>query len=684
MTGERVAFGGSMGYTIDIDTGGTFTDGIVVRGQDLRTVKVPTTPHDLTVCFSECIAACAAAFEVPVEALLGETEIVRFCNTIGTNTIIQRDGAKIGLIVTAGAESLAPTEQDSARASLVAPDLVCGLDEIMSAAGLPVRMPTPAAVLAAAQALIDRGARALVVALSNSERNPAHERSVREIIKSEYPRDYLGSVPVFLASDVSTRSGYAARVNTAVINAYIHAKLARLLYKAGEELRQREYRGVLFIGHNNGAAARVAKTRAINTYNSGPTAGLLGARAVGQLYGFQSVISTDMGGTSFDIGVVREGRADLTLDPDVEGFRCNLPMMSIRALGAGGGSIAAVIDGVVKVGPNSAGAMPGPACFDRGGTLPTVTDANLVLGLLDPEYFLGGTQHLDAARARRAIEQHIARPLGLDIEQAALAIKTEVDRMMGEGVAEAARGLDRKQLPIVAYGGAGPLHACAIANISGIERTVLTPYSAVFSAFSSSLMDVGHLYYRRVDLPLDASLDPASLTAAEQSMRREAERDMRGEGLAAKSLAYELHLLIGTEGDTREVLLHAPPGIHMDRQAWHQLIKQARAELARTGVAGEPILNSIGLFVSAPTPHIDLRGRRANAAGNDKPRGMRRVFTASGWREVRVFARQALAAGAVITGPALIDSLQTTIWVEAGWRFELDGYDNAIIARAAS
>ncbi|HEY0938909.1 MAG TPA: hydantoinase/oxoprolinase family protein [Steroidobacter sp.] len=675
-----------MGFTIDIDTGGTFTDGIVVRGQDVRTVKVPTTPHDLTVCFSECISACAEAFDISVEAMLGDTEIVRFCNTIGTNTIIQRDGSKLGLIVTAGAESLAPTQRGDAPAPLVAADLVCGLDEKMSATGVPERSPTAVAVLTAAQSLIDRGARALVVALANSERNPVHERQVREIIKSEYPRDYLGSVPVFLASDVSTRSGYAERVNTAVINAYIHGKLARLLYKAGEDLRQREYRGVLFIGHNNGAAARVAKTRAINTYNSGPTAGLLGARAVGRLYGFPNVISTDMGGTSFDIGVVRDGRADLALEADVEGFPCNLPMMSIRALGAGGGSIASVVNGALKVGPNSAGAMPGPACFDRGGTLPTVTDANVVLGLLDPEYFLGGHQHLDVSRARAAIEQHIARPLGMEIEQAALAIKAEVDRMMGEGVAEAAADLDKRQLAIVAYGGAGPLHACSIARIAGIQRTVLTPFSAVFSAFSSSLMDVGHLYYRRLDVPLDGSFDPAPLAAAEQAMRREAERDMRGEGLAAKSLAYELHLLIGGSGDRegREVLLHAQPGAYADRQAWASLIDQSRAELARMGVRGEPTLNSIGLFVSAPTPHIDLSARRASAGEGARPSGTRRVFSADGWHDVPVFPRASLSAGTVIAGPALIDSVQTTIWLEAGWRIEVDQYDNATIAKAAS
>ncbi|QIB66060.1 hydantoinase/oxoprolinase family protein [Kineobactrum salinum] len=379
-----------MGYTIDIDTGGTFTDGFFVGNGDVRTVKVPTTPHDLTVCFLDCIAAGASAFGVATEEILSTTDIIRFSNTIGTNTIIQRDGTKVGLIVSGGMESLAPTRDEESKAPLVAADMVLALDEETTADGSVIREPEEQAILQAAQTLIDRGARCLVVAFGNSEHNPVNEHAVRRIIKREYPRDYLGSVSVFLASDISARSGLQQRLNSAVLNAYIHAKLARLLYKAGEDLRQRQYRNTLFIGHNNGAVARVAKTRAINTYNSGPAAGLLGAREIGALYGADQLISTDMGGTSFDIGYVSNGQASYALEPDVEGFACNLPMMSIMALGTGGGSIAHLNNGELGVGPQSAGALPGPACFDLGGTQPTVTDANLVLGLLDPDYFLGG------------------------------------------------------------------------------------------------------------------------------------------------------------------------------------------------------------------------------------------------------------------------------------------------------
>ena len=546
--------GRNMGYTIDIDTGGTFTDGFVARGGEVRTVKVPTTPHDLTVCFLACIEAGAAAFGRRLEDFLCETDIIRFSNTIGTNSIIQRDGSKIGLIVSPGAAALAPTVDAEGKRPLVAADMVLEVDESVAADGTLERAVGDTELLGAAQALFDRGARGIVIAFRHSEHNPANERAARASVKREYPRDYLGSVSVFLASDISPRSGLVQRMNGAVLNAYIHAKLARLLFKAGEDLRQRGYRGTLFIGHNNGAVARVAKTRAINTYNSGPAAGLLGAREIGARYGIGNLISTDMGGTSFDIGYVRDGAASYALEPDVEGFPANLPMMSIVALGAGGGSIARISDGMLAVGPQSAGALPGPACFDLGGIEPTVTDANLVLGLLDPAFFLGGTMKLDAAKAREAIERVVATPLGISVEEAAARIKATIDRSMGEAVARVARQLpDGAEPVIVAYGGAGGIHAADV-RFAGIRRTIMTPFSSVASAYSSSLLDAGHLYYRRIDQVFAPALRQG-VAAALAAMWGEARRDMRGEGFADATLAAELQLFVAARPGGAEVMV---------------------------------------------------------------------------------------------------------------------------------
>lgn len=671
-----------MGYTIDIDTGGTFTDCFLHKDGQLRTVKVTTTPHDLTVCFLEAIKAGAAAFGVSTGDMLYETDIIRFSNTIGTNTIIQRDGSKIGLLVTAGQEHLAPTVDVEGRSSLVAADMVAGVGEQTSEAGVALSMPEPDVVLAAAQDLIDRGARALVVAFANSECNPANERRVRDIIKNEYPRDYLGSVPVFLASDISTRSGPRERINAAVLNGYIHAKLARLLYQAGEDLRRNHYQNNLFISHNNGGVARVAKTRAINTYNSGPAAGLLGAQKIAQLYGVNDLITTDMGGTSFDIGYVTGGQPALTLEPDIEGFKCNLPMVRISAFGAAGGSIARVSAGEIKVGPQSAGAVPGPACFNLGGTEPTLTDANLVLGILDPDYFLGGGMRLDYDKAQAVISEKIARPLDITAEQAACFIRARVEESMGREVA----GIKAKFPPrtdplLIAYGGAGALHACAIAAVAGIRRIVITPFSAVASAFSSSLMDAGHQYYRRLNSTLENTETQSQLLDAVASMQREAQRDMRGEGFSAVERTTEIQIFLCHPAGGGEVILRMTPEA-IDRPDTMQAIAaQAGSQPGiKHGNKGNFVLTTAGLFTSTPISHYQIAQQARTRRNIDHAgKGTRPVCLVPerGYEDIRIYARERLEYGHDLTGPALIEAEQTTILVPDGWRLEIDEYNHA-------
>jgi N-methylhydantoinase A len=669
-----------MGYTIDIDTGGTFTDGFFVRDGRVETVKVPTTPHDLTVCFLECVKAGALRFGVSVEDMLYETEIIRFSNTIGTNTIIQRDGSKVGLLVTLGREGLAPTGGDG-KAPLVYSDMVVGIKEAVSNRGEVLQEPDEAEVMGAAQLLIDRGARCLVVAFAHSEFNPANERMVRRVVKREYSRDFLGSVPVFLSSDISRRSGERERINAAVLNAYIHAKLVRLLYKAGEELRQRLYQRSLFIVHNNGAVARVAKTRAINTYNSGPAAGLLGARLIGRLYGVEDLISADMGGTSFDLGYVKGGQASYTVKPDVEGFPVNVPMLAIRAIGAGGGSIASVKEGVLSVGPQSAGALPGPVCFDLGGVEPTVTDADVVLGILDPDYFLGGSFKLNRSKAVSAIEEKVAKPLGVSVEEAALAIKSKVDENMGREIVKFREeaGTDGEPL-LVVCGGAGPAHCCHIARIAGLKKIVITPFSAVFSAFSSSSMDVGHLYYRRVDIPFDGTVDLGVLAEPVASMRGEAERDMRGEGFSLEEVSFGLELFVRGKDAENEVKIGAEVDFFRDKAKAGEVMDQARSTLG----SSDAILSTVGLWAQAPMPHYEIKSMPPAEWGIDAARkGSRRMYLDSGGaQEVPVYERSKLMNGHQLKGPAVVESEQTTLLIPLGWRFRVDEYDNAIIEEA--
>jgi len=674
--------------TIDIDTGGTYTDCFVYRDGDVRTVKVATTPHDLTICFLEGIKAGASAFQMAPEDLLYGTDVIRFSNTIGTNTIIQRDGAKIGLLVSAGREHLAPTDSLSDQRPLVAQDMVIGLQEETDAMGSVNIEPGSEAILYAAQTLIDRGARCLVVAFENSDRNTSNERRVREVIKQEYPRDYLGSVPVYLASDVTPRSGLAERLNTAVLNAYIHGKLARLLYKAGEDLRRLHYRNLLFIGHNNGTVARVAKTRAINTYNSGPAAGLLGAREIGRLYDAEHLITTDMGGTSFDIGYISDGRPGYSLAPEVEGFRCNLPMMEIRAFGAGGGSIARVINGELTVGPQSAGAVPGPACFNLGGTESTLTDANVVLGILDADYFLGGSKLLDRDRARASIQARIAEPLGLDVEEAAALIRRTVETAMGREVAAVKSALPESAQPlIIAYGGAGAIHACDIAQAAAVRRVVITPFSAVSSAFGSSLLDAGHIYYRQLDLLIDDAGIGERLGAAVSEMRREAERDMRGEGFAEAAAAFELQLFVRLDAGDREVML-AVNGNDIDGATVLARLATVAGERLSSPGKSKPShfeLTTVALVARVQIPHFAIAVQAdAAAKEDDAMKGSRPVYLdgATGFEEVPVYAREPLGPGHMLRGPALVESDQTTLLVPHEWNMRIDHYNCAVLEQA--
>jgi N-methylhydantoinase A/acetophenone carboxylase len=565
----------------------------------------------------------------------------------------------------------------------VLPDMVLGVSEETGPTGEVQKAPDAKKLMAQAQTLIDRGARCLVAAFANSDQNPENERAARSIIKSEYPRDFLGSVPVFLSSDISRRSGEAERINAAVINAYIHGKLVSLLYKAGEKLRKNLYQKSLFIVHNNNAVARVAKTRAINTYNSGPAAGLMGARLTGGLYGAENVISADMGGTSFDVSFVRNQRPSYTLRPDVEGFRVNVPMISIRAVGAGGGSIASVRDGELRVGPQSAGALPGPVCFDLGGTEPTVTDADLVLGVLAPDYFLGGSMKLNEEAAREAIEKKIAQPLGIGVEEAALAIKGKIDEAMGRELDRMNQEVEGDPL-VVVYGGAGPAHCCHAARAAGLGKIVVTPFSAVFSAFSSSSMDVGHVYYDRLDLPLDKDTDFGPLAEGLQKLEQEAARDMRGEGYGAEEVRHSLELFVQEKAGDREVRLEVPYDFFKTTESLGQTLDRARSMMSDNGTPykGNMTLSLISLVAQAPVTHYTVTEVPKSETGADcAQKGSRRVFldASKGGQDIPVYDRALLLHGHRIDGPAIVESDQTTVLVPQGWTLSVDVYNNAVL-----
>jgi N-methylhydantoinase A/acetophenone carboxylase len=407
--------GNGWGATVSIDTGGTFTDGYFTRGDQSARVKVDTTPHDVTEGMARCVAEGAAALGYPgVQALLLDTDAFRFSSTIGTNSIIQRSGPRVGLMVSAGAgESLYGDGPSPLYDVFLRPDLVMEIADPHDTAE----------VKGAVRRLLVGGARVLVASLAGSENDPGGEQAIKKTVYGEYPRHYLGAVACLVASDVTPRPGAARRTATAVIDAYLYPDMVKALYKADEDLRAQGYPHPLLIVHASGSVARVAKTRAIETYSSGPVGGVYGSARLAHHHKLRAVVTMDIGGTSTDVSLIDDAQVPSQIRPEVAGIDVHTPRVRVDAVGGGGGSIArwaapgaggvprgpgagGVPRGVGRftVGPDSVGAVPGPACYGLGGTQATVTDAEVVLGHLDPAWFLGGRRRLDPDRARMAIE----------------------------------------------------------------------------------------------------------------------------------------------------------------------------------------------------------------------------------------------------------------------------------------
>ncbi len=600
-----------MTITLDIDTGGTFTDGFVVADGEPHSVKVLTTPHDLAVCFQEVVEAAADALGVGVGEMLARTDAVRYATTVGTNTVIQRSGPRLGLLT-----------NDGFDAAAAGPLIDDGMISAVPPAGdNGDRAGSARATVEAIRGLLDDSARGLVCSISVDAGGLAAERRVDETFREHYPRQCLDAVPLLLAGELTGDRDAPRRAATALFNAYVHPSVADYLYRAEDYLRDQGYRKPLLVVHNDGGCARVARTVAAKTYNSGPMAGMLGAASVAGTFGLETLVTLDMGGTSLDVSVIRDGELPMVDRGEVEGVELSFQLPDLRALGAGGGSIASVESGELRVGPRSAGAKPGPACFGFGGVEPTVTDADVVLGILRPEAFLGGAMSIDAEAAHKAIAG-LAEQLVCEPGEAAERIRASVHREMGDELAGELerRGVDPSGVTILAFGGNGATHATGIAEAAGIRSVLTFPFSPVFSAFGASTADVRHIY----EAPAEA--------ADEGSMRARAIRDMRGEGFGEGEVTIELNTMAGPDGE------------------------------------------AVVLEASRPMPHLELPEQDATAY---EPEPVARIdvrWPGSGVSETEVHDRTQLRPGATVRGPALVEAGETTAAVPPSWTLRVDGY----------
>jgi N-methylhydantoinase A/acetophenone carboxylase len=575
---------------------------------------------------------------------------------------------------------------------LIARDMVVGVSERVDSFGKVIRPLREAEVFDALQQLVDRGVQGIIVSLLWSSANPAHERAIREIIRDEYPEEYLGNIPVLLSSDIVTKWREYTRTSTSMLTGFLHTELTNQLLGIGDRLRDLGYKKPLQMVQNTGGVAKLTRTRVVDTYQSGPVAGIMGAAARARSLGLENVVCTDMGGTSFDLGVIVKGRPKFySMRPVIDRWAVDMPLLEVKSIGAGGGSIAWIntaFGNRLEVGPQSAGSMPGPACYGMGGNKPTVTDADVVLGYIDPNNFLAGRMKLEAGRAHDAIRRHLAKPTGISVEQAAFAIKRVVDARMGVEIFREVvlKGYDPREFTLFAYGGGGPTHCCGYAEALGVRRILLFAESSVFCAYGSSTLDVTHVYERARPMglydPMSGSYlqDTNAFNETVESLEADLRGDMLAEGLdrSQMRLSLELELRYGSSPVTQRITCKE---LRLrDQESSRDLYQEFREHL---------MLLSVGIDLPEAPVRIEtfsLRGSvpcaSSPAAPQDEGEIRRRqpppivhrdaIWDASLSRlSTPIYAIGGLEAGDVITGPAIGEARDTTYVIPPGWELSV-------------
>lgn len=659
-------------YSVDIDVGGTLTDGLFSDGHRTVCTKVDSTPHDLTVCLFDCLSQGGAQLGFPdLESFLEKVELLRWSTTITSNVLAELRGPKLGLLVSCGHEKdLYSTQQPNPVLNrLVDEKNVIGIDG----------MHGPA-VLKAVRSLLESGVRRICISLKGALQNPEPEERLKRIIDEQYPDHYLGSVPVLTGSDVCRNGDDATRTYYAVINAYLHSALAATLFKAEDELRYTQgYTRAFLISHINGGVAGVSKTRAIDTLESGPVLGIYGAAYLARIYGLKRVLALDVGGTTAKLGVIRDGEPVHTQQSDLFGIPVRVSLPYLRSIALGGGSIVTLHGDRVRLGPESMGSFPGPACYALGGDKATLTDAFVASGLIDPAYFLGGTKALSLDAAREAVDSQVARPRATSVEDACGAIISGAYDLVADMIAKASRelGEDLSDYVLFAYGGNGGLFASGVAQRAGIRAAYLFDLGPVFSAFGSSVSDICHVYERSFRLPLREGTDPGSLNLLLEEMRNQGFRDLLGEGIAPEGAECAVELEISGKNG-------APQSVKSS-----QLCFKSLAELRRLVTpplpSGDGTVNLVRMRVkkAIATPAL-VKKETATADPGEAYLGTRTVAHGGSRQEANLYRWESLRPGNVLQGCSILQSANSTYLALSGWNLEIDHYGNALMTRGLS
>jgi N-methylhydantoinase A len=689
-------------YRLGVDVGGTHTDLVLLDTEsgELLVEKVASTPKNPAHGVLDGIAKYIRNGVPPAE--IG---FFAHGTTITTNALLEMRGAKVGLLITKGYRAVQEVQNQARDGNLfdyfyskpvpIAPQsLTREIPERCDCAGNVLLAMDEDAVRQAARELKAAGVESIAVCYLFSFMNPVHERQTRALIQEEYP-----DVHVSLSSEVLPRIREWPRLSTTLVNAYLEPVMVRYvgdlnagLDAAGLMTRQR------FLMQSNGGvmpfSAAIAGSRTVHTLFSGPAAGAQASAYLASEDARRGLVTLDMGGTSADIAFIEGGAPLEATEAVIARRQVGVPALDMTTISAGGGSIAWIDPGgFLNVGPHSAGANPGPACYGRGGAQPTVTDADLVCGYLNADYYLGGAQRLDIAASRAALEAHIAGPLRMEVMEAAAGIQRIVDMRMADEVRvfAAKRGVDLSSFTLLPFGGAGAVHAAAVAAELGMRRILVPPRPGAFSALGLLCTDVVHDYIRSELRPLvEVSADHADEIF--RQLERTARDELDAEGMDPGGVSFERELDLRYAGQGYE--LRTPlDGLFAERLtpatlvAAREKFDERHAQIHGHAAKERPlevVSYRLRLRVRVPKyePRAAMRTQFSSCAG-EAMKGKRAISFYGTVTQATLYERDRLAVGAVVDGPAIIEQFDATTVIPPGWHGQVDGYRNLILQREA-
>jgi N-methylhydantoinase A len=690
-----------MPYLVGIDIGGTFTDcAIVDRAGRLLTTKVPSTPQDFSRGMMDALGAGAQALGLTLDGFCRDIDFLSHGTTVGTNTIIQKRGAKVGLITTRGHEDaihimrgsrgyggrdirkVVHFPETSKPQPIVPKRLIRGVSERVDCFGETVVSLNEEEAEAAIRGLIAEGVQAIAICFLWSFRNPAHEQRVKALVGKIAPELF-----VTCSVDIAPKWGEYERVTATALNAYLGPVMSGYLLGLNNSLENLGYKHGLQIAQCGGGTVPVARAgeAPLLTLDSGPVAGVTASMFLGAAMGEKHIITTDMGGTSFDVSIIYDGKPAYSFVSNTDQYEYFLPKVDLQAIGAGGGSLvrANPETRTLSVGPDSAGAFPGPVCYGRGGKVPTVTDAQLVLGYLDPDNFAGGRMKLDKQAAFEAI-QELGNKIGLTALETAAGVCRIVELNMADVIRKVTveKGFDPRDFVLFAFGGAGPAHAGVFAAELGVKKVIVPQRKAAstWCAFGAAAADVLHIFEHTeiMQTPVDAT----RINKIVVSLEQKAKKLMMEEGIAAARQRFEFSLDVRHRGQINEVEILLP----WDRMpaqyepALRKLFVDRYQKLYGRGsaLAGAQLeLVVCRLRARALTPRPTLK--KSSRLSKSIPRAAVRKPRSIQWSSARrtpVYDGDQLAAGNVVRGPAIVETSDTTVVVHPGSRLRVDALGN--------